>query len=64
MFSEHFWRVYFCGFLLTHTVTHNRKNTTEGRGLDRNLFPLLAGALESILGYMTWAMKFPMVSAA
>ncbi len=37
---------------------------TEGRGLDRNLSPSLAGVLDFIFGYMTWAMKFPIVSAA
>ena len=32
--------------------------------LARNLFPSLAGVLDFIWGYMTWAMKLPMVSAA
>ena len=43
LFSEHFERVYFCGFLLTRTVTHTPKCSERDRECQTGSFAFLSG---------------------
>ena len=43
MFLQLFWRVYFCGFSLTHTVTHTAKCPERDRERQTGSFAFLPG---------------------
>ena len=64
LFSQLFERVYFCGFWLTHTVTHTPKCPERDREHQTGSSAFLPGFLLLFLSYMTCAIKFPIVSAA
>ena len=57
MFSEHFERVYFCGFLLTRTVTHTPKCSERDRECQTGSFAFLSGFFVAFSVQICYSLK-------